>query len=344
MAEQYNFDSELKVDVDEDGFLSGKAVISSAVVSTYNKDGKISKEFKAPEYLFSKQTMDSAKLKPITNEHPDLIYDPEGRVTSKNYKKLTVGTTGESVERVGDDLVINFSIHDHNTIEEIRSGKTGVSIGYKSTILEKSGEYKGEKYSSINSDIRINHLALTSIPRVENARLNLDSSIDDDNLNNLNNSDMTETIDNSEILKELEEYKKRVIDLEAKYDSAQDELASYKNKECETQRNDSLSQEVNERVKTILEVKDYLKDKTLEVLTNSSPIELKSMVLRETFNVDSEKLTNDSYILARYDSMTERFQADSLKTEEVLKASKDIQPTTIKTKSRQELYNQRIKR
>lgn len=346
MTEQYNFDSKLeKVRVDENGFLEGTAVISSAVISTYNKDGVISKEFKHPDHLFSKETMKSATLTPITNEHPDLVYDSKGKVNSRNYKKLTIGTTGESVERVGDDLVVNFRIKDSKAIEDIKGGKTGVSIGYTSNVVKERGTYKGKEYDAINTNIRINHLALTAHPRVENARLNLDSSKEDDHLNNLNNN-MTDKqqVDNSE------EYKKTLTELQAKYDTLQarydsisSELESYKTEELTQQNNDSLAETVKERVNTIMEAKEYLKDKSLEALLLLSPIEIKKLVLTEAFNVDSEQLKDDVYTMARYDTELQHFNADSLKKEEALKVSQQIKPATIKTMSKQELHERRFK-
>ena len=70
-----------------EGFLKGRAIVTSIGVFTYKrKDGTIQRELRLPEEVFSMETLNSMKLKPVTLNHPTEL------VTSDNADKLQVGS------------------------------------------------------------------------------------------------------------------------------------------------------------------------------------------------------------------------------------------------------------
>ena len=68
-----------------EGFLTGRAIVTSIGVFTYQyADGTVLRELRLPEEVFASESLDTMKLKPVTNEHPD------GFVTPENQKDLQV--------------------------------------------------------------------------------------------------------------------------------------------------------------------------------------------------------------------------------------------------------------
>lgn len=55
-------------------------------------DGTVTAEFRPPEEVFSKETLESYELVPLTNTHP-----PE-KVTPESYKSHAAGNLGEEIE------------------------------------------------------------------------------------------------------------------------------------------------------------------------------------------------------------------------------------------------------
>lgn len=155
-----------------DGFLQGTAVVSRAGVFSYqNEDGSIRKELRHPDDVLSAESLETLKLKPVTDEHPTQMVTPE------TVKELQVGMTGETVTVDGQNIVATFVVNDASAIEAIESGrKREVSLGYMVDLVEESGEYNGERYDYRQTAVRYNHLALVPRGRAGNARINMDGA------------------------------------------------------------------------------------------------------------------------------------------------------------------------
>jgi hypothetical protein len=169
-----------------EGFLSGRAIVTSVGVFEY-PDGKggIRKELRLPEEVFSQKSLDSLKLKPVTNEHP-----PE-MLNSENAKTFTIGYMGNNpsipdgwssipnMEKTDGYHVANdMLIFDKDAIDEIEQGKRALSCGYDCDLEKASPKARwcGQSYDFIQRDILYNHTSIVPAGRAgDNARIRMDS-------------------------------------------------------------------------------------------------------------------------------------------------------------------------
>lgn len=173
-----------------EGYLKGRASVTNIGVFSYlNEDGTIRRELRLPQEVFSKESLDSLKMKPITNNHPSVA------VVAGNIKDYQVGMTGdipsrstgfidENLEYMQGDglhLSIDMVITDMETVKGIEDGKRGLSCGYFAS-LEKADDgaiWMGIPYDYIQRDIRYNHVAIVDKGRAgDAARIIMDSSKD----------------------------------------------------------------------------------------------------------------------------------------------------------------------
>ena len=156
----------------DEGYLKGEAAIAKVGVLKYMRtDGTVRAEFVPPETLFNSDSMNSLKLQPITNTHPEEIL-----LDSTTVKRRRVGTTGETVKNDGEFLVSSVAITDDDAISNIENGRQQLSPGYKALLVEQTGTYKGERYDAIQIKRTYNHLAICDKARGgSNLRLNLDA-------------------------------------------------------------------------------------------------------------------------------------------------------------------------
>lgn len=166
----------------ESGALIGKAPIFGVGVYRYmGADGKVTAEFRPPEEVFSKETLESYELVPLTNNHP-----PE-KVTPENYKKYAVGNLGEEIEHDAFNAYAEIAVHDAEAIAAAKAGRTGLSGGYSCDVVTEGtvsypvldwdgkeiarttyqvpGNFNGTPYDAIQTNIRGNHVALVDVPR-----------------------------------------------------------------------------------------------------------------------------------------------------------------------------------
>lgn len=105
--------------------------------------------------VFSEDTIKSAAHRPVTNEHP-----PE-MVTSENWKKYSVGQTGDEIAGEGIFIRVPLMVSDEAAIQDIESGKQELSAGYVCDVDFTAGVTPaGEAYDAIQRNIRINHIAI----------------------------------------------------------------------------------------------------------------------------------------------------------------------------------------
>ena len=163
----------------DNGMLTAKVNLTKAGVYPYlYSDGRLVKEAKLPEEIFSQATIDSANGAVITDNHPDINQD-SGLVNSSNYSKLVKGNVF-NVKQDGLFLSGLEKVFDSDLQKRILSGEQiQVSIGFEQKTDWTPGEYNGEKYDCIQRDIRINHIAHVEKGRAgEECRTILDSNKD----------------------------------------------------------------------------------------------------------------------------------------------------------------------
>ena len=172
-----------------EGFLTGRAIVTSIGVFTYQySDGTVLRELRLPEEVFSPESLDTMKLKPVTNEHPD------GFVTPENQKELQVGSLGSNVttttqmqegmgwnpaDKVSDGIhvAIDMTINRAEAIDDVLNGRRALSMGYTCEIEESAGVYMGIEYDCIQRKIRYNHCAIVDAARAgDAAQIHLDAS------------------------------------------------------------------------------------------------------------------------------------------------------------------------
>lgn len=126
-------------------------------------DAKI-RVYRPEEEVFSQESIDSFKLKPITNEHPDKMVSPE------TIKRHQIGTIGNDVRRDGDFMKASLIFTDKKAIKEIEDGKTELSNGYLSGYTWEPGTAPtGDKYDAKQKNIIGNHTALVERGRCGSA-------------------------------------------------------------------------------------------------------------------------------------------------------------------------------
>jgi hypothetical protein len=174
-----------------EGFLSGRAIVTSIGVFTYRKaDGGVSRELRLPEEVFAADSLETMKLKPVTNDHPTV------KVTPENSKELAVGSLGSNpssttqektwdgytpLEKLTDGLhvAIDMTINNKDAIEDVLNGKRALSMGYECDIEEapEGATWLGMAYDSIQRKIRYNHCAIVDAARAgDAASIRLDSA------------------------------------------------------------------------------------------------------------------------------------------------------------------------
>lgn len=172
-----------------EGFLSGRAIVTSIGVFTYQyADGTVLRELRLPEEVFSVESLESMKLKPVTNQHPD------GFVTPENQQELQVGSLGSNVttttqfrdyegwtdnDKITDGIhvAIDMTINRADAIDDVLNGRRSLSMGYTCEIEESSGVYMGVEYNCIQRKIRYNHCAIVDAARAgDAAQIHLDGA------------------------------------------------------------------------------------------------------------------------------------------------------------------------
>jgi hypothetical protein len=172
-----------------EGFLTGRAIVTNIGVFTYRTaDGKTHAELRLPEEVFDGQSLNTLKMKPITNDHPIELVTPE------NITPLQVGMTGSAVSSTtqqrdydgwteqnkltdGFHLAVDVSITEKQAIAAVQAGKTALSCGYTCDLEPKAGVWCGVPYDYIQRNIRYNHVAIVDAARAgDAARLRLDSA------------------------------------------------------------------------------------------------------------------------------------------------------------------------
>lgn len=173
-----------------EGFLKGRAIVTSIGVFTYKrKDGTVQRELRLPEDVFSFDTLNSMKLKPVTLNHPTEL------VTSDNADKLQVGSLGDNPswtkewrdknwQEVTDGIncAIDMIITKKDAIDAILNGKQALSMGYTCDLehAQPGATWCGVEYDFIQHNIRYNHCAIVDFARAgDNARIELRADSED---------------------------------------------------------------------------------------------------------------------------------------------------------------------
>ena len=110
--------------------------------------------------VFDKAAMASIGYRPISNDHPD---EP---ITADNWRKHAVGHVASEVARDGEYIRVPLAVFDGQTIKDIDAGKRELSLGYSANLEWRAGETEGgDQYDAVQTNIRVNHLAIVDTAR-----------------------------------------------------------------------------------------------------------------------------------------------------------------------------------
>jgi len=154
--------------IDEQGFLHDTPIVTSTGIFEYGlPDGGVRRELRLPEHVFDKKSLASYAGKPV------IITHEAGSIDKDNVMKEIVGTILSEGFQDGSDVRCKVVIHDIDKVK--KTPYRELSLGYNLDLIEEPGEWNGEPYDAIQTNIRINHLAIVESARAgEQAHLNLD--------------------------------------------------------------------------------------------------------------------------------------------------------------------------
>lgn len=110
--------------------------------------------------VFSADSMASLAHMPATLNHPTQMVD------AKNWRQLVRGMTGGDVARDGDFIRVPLALMDAEAIEQVKSGKVELSVGYTADLDFTPGTLTdGTRYDAVQRNIRGNHLAIVDRAR-----------------------------------------------------------------------------------------------------------------------------------------------------------------------------------
>lgn len=161
------------------------AVFTRVGVFDYrDANGNIISEFRPPEEVGRKESLDSMQLVPFTNEHPSAMLTVD---TAKQYQ---AGTVGELIKFDGTEVTGRVLINDRETINDTAKGKRQVSMGYEADVVDitdamdipsvasSPGVWNGKPYTKVQRNILYNHGSLVTMGRAgPSVQLRLDSAL-----------------------------------------------------------------------------------------------------------------------------------------------------------------------
>ena len=153
-----------------EGYFYDQPVLTRTGVFEYeNSDGTKHYELRRPEDVFDPASLASYEGKPIIITH-DAHY-----ITKGNALDNEVGTVLTAGYQDGDTVRAKIVLHDPDSVKA--SGYRDLSLGYSQDLVFKPGVWEGIPYDAIQTNIRVNHLALVAVARAGGvARLNMDGT------------------------------------------------------------------------------------------------------------------------------------------------------------------------
>jgi len=330
----------------DEGYLIGKAIFTRTGIFQYQRaDGTVYNELRTPEEVFSQDSINSFKLKPITNNHP------QEAVNADNISKYQVGNIGEDLKRDGNNLVGSIIITDSKTIKDINNGKRELSLGYKVALVKEDGILGNENYQFKQTNIRGNHLAIVYQGRAgHEARLNFDSQdavcVNINNNNNDNKMSEKDTKELQEKLDSLETNKKSLTDkigeLSIKCDTLEGERDALKTKLDEASKLDH-SKEISEKVKARVDLEKTAGKILKKDLSDKADSEIMTEVIKSEMsdlNLDGK---SEEYLKACFDSCVSLVSKKNLDEQKGLFKGDSVKEDSKVEWTQSEIINNRIK-
>lgn len=141
------------------GFMRADGYLSRAGIFRYvMPDGTVRRELRPEEEVFHADALKSFAMVPVTDNHPP------ANLTAENAKEYQRGAVSETLRRDGDLMRGSLMVTDSDLVAKMERGDAvQASCGYTCDLEMQTGEYKGEKYDAVQTNIRGNHVAI--VPR-----------------------------------------------------------------------------------------------------------------------------------------------------------------------------------
>lgn len=137
-----------------------------------NHDGSVRREYRPEHEVFKQDSLETFEGVVVTDDHPPEV------INARNARAYAVGTVGEKVRRDGDHVVATMWVNDAATIEKMERGKVELSCGYECDLVAQPGEFKGQRYDAVQTNIRGNHVAIVDVGRAgPSARVRMDAAV-----------------------------------------------------------------------------------------------------------------------------------------------------------------------
>ncbi len=149
-----------------DGYLVADVKVARTGIQNYlgselgRDDLPVVRVYRPESEVFATDAMHSYAYRPVTVEHPSKM------VTADTWKALAAGQTGGEVVRDGEFVRVPLVLMDAAAIKAYQAGKRELSMGYTAEIVFEDGVTPdGEAYDAIQTNLRMNHLALVDRAR-----------------------------------------------------------------------------------------------------------------------------------------------------------------------------------
>lgn len=151
-----------------EGYFYDTPILTRTGIFEYtNPDGSIRRELRREEDVFDPESLASYEGKPI------IITHRAQEVDTANVHQEEVGCILTPGWKDGDTVRAKIVLHDPDAVKA--SGYRELSLGYRLKLIETPGELDGKAYDAIQTNIRVNHLALVAAARAgDDTRLNMD--------------------------------------------------------------------------------------------------------------------------------------------------------------------------
>jgi len=310
--------------IDEDtGFLHINGVVARTGLQPYmgaelgnmEEPTAMFNVYRPREEVLKEESLSTYANAPITDDHPNTF------VTVDNATELIKGSVAsyETYNKDGIDYIkAQIVVTDKDLINKVINGKMELSAGYSQNLVKEKGEFEGVTYDYIQTNIKINHVALVDSARCgQECKLVFDSNsiiVYENTLKGIDSMEEKEEIKtpDAEMPFDIKELVKQVAEL-LKMEKAEETMIDEKMpKEKETKNIDSL---IDAKVDALLVAKEL----GLNVKSSDSVVDIKKAIIATKSDMALDGVC-DAGIDTAYKMVKSQIAKDSLKQEEIKKS------------------------
>ena len=211
--------------IDEDtGFLHINGVVARTGLQPYmgaelgnmEEPTAMFNVYRPRDEVLKEESLSTYANAPITDDHPNTF------VTVDNATELIKGSVAsyETYNKDGIDYIkAQIVVTDKDLINKVINGKMELSAGYSQNLVKEKGEFEGVTYDYIQTNIKINHVALVDSARCgQECKLVFDSNsiiVDENTLKGIDSMEEKEEIKtpDAEMPFDIKELAKQVAEL-----------------------------------------------------------------------------------------------------------------------------------